>query len=354
MPRVLITSGILSGVDGPWEKLLGEAGFEVVPSRWPRQLTESELLDVIGGADAIVAGAEPYTRRVIEANPQLRVVARTGVGYDAVDLAAATKQGVAVTITPGTNHESVAEHAFALMLALARSIVPQTTGIRGGTWRRDASAQLRGQTLGLVGLGRIGRAVAVRAKAFGMNVIAFEPNPDAEFVAQHEVSLVPLERLLSEADFVSLHLPFSKESQNLIDDRTLRLMKPTAFLINTARGGVVCEESLVRALEERRLAGAGLDVFAKEPVYPDNPLLRFDNVLCTAHTAGIDLQARDDMAMMAARSIVALFRGDWTHAGIVNPGCREHARWRQGGEFVDGRSWIVDGGRAARNASRTD
>jgi phosphoglycerate dehydrogenase-like enzyme len=181
--------------------------------------------------------------------------------------------------------------------------------------------------LGLVGLGRIGQAVAVRAAAFRMRVLAREPFPDAEFVRQHQIDLVPLERLLAESDFVSLHVPLSKDTRHLIDRRALALMKPTAFLINTARGDVVCEGDLVRALQERRIAGAGLDVFAQEPLPADHPLLKLDNVVCTAHTAGTDSQALDDMALLAAGSIVALSQGQWPEAQVVNPESRTRFRW---------------------------
>jgi len=327
MPKVLIATAILAGLEKPFLSLLREAGFEVVYPRQRKQLTEDELLEELQGVAASLAGSEPYSRRVIEACPQLRIIARNGVGYDAVDVAAATQRGIAVTVTPGANHESVAEHTLALMLTLARSIVPQHTAICGGRWQRDIGYPLRGRTLGLIGLGRVGRAVAVRAAAFCMRVLAHEPLPDAPFVDQHQITLAPLDQLLSESDFVSLHLPLTKQSQHLIDGRALALMKPTAFLINTARGGLIREDELLRALQEQRIAGAGLDVFADEPPPCDHPLLKLDNLICTAHTAGVDLQARDDMALLAAQSIVALSRGKWSEACVVNPECQAKFCW---------------------------
>jgi phosphoglycerate dehydrogenase-like enzyme len=327
MPKVLVATTTLAGVEGPFLHLLRDAGFEVVYPRQSKSLTEEELLAELPGVAATVAGWEPYTRRVIESSPALRVIARNGVGYDAVDVAAATERGIAVTVTPGANQESVAEHTFALMLALARGVVPQHTAIRGGEFRRIAGVPLRGRTLGIVGLGRIGREVALRAAAFRMRVLAHEPAPDARFVEQHRITLVPLDQLLAESDFVSLHVPLSDESRHLIDTRALGLMKPTAFLINTARGGLVCEADLVRALQDGRIAGAGLDVFTEEPPPSDHPLRRLDNVICTAHTAGIDLQARDDMAPLAAQAIVALSRGQWPEQQVVNPECRAKFRW---------------------------
>jgi phosphoglycerate dehydrogenase-like enzyme len=327
MPKVLIATALLAHLDKPFLHALRKAGLDVVYPREPKQLAEDEILRELAGVSATLAGSEPYSRRVIEANPRLRVIARNGVGYDAVDTAAATERGIAVTIAPGGNHESVAEHALALMFTVARRIVPQHEAIRAGSWKRLVGVPLRGRILGLVGLGRIGRAVAARAGALGLRVVAYEPAPDAEFVRKHQIALAPLDHVLAEADFLSLHAPLVPDTRHLIDDRALRLMKPTAILINTSRGDVVCEPDLVRALEEGRLAGAGLDVFAAEPLPADHPLLKMPNVVCTAHTAGTDTQALDEMALMAATSIVALSQGQWPEGQVVNPECRAAFRW---------------------------
>lgn len=327
MSKVLIASGILRDLDKPFLKLLRDAGLEVVFPGPRRQLTEADLLAELKGVTASLAGAEPYTRRVLESFPNLRVIARTGVGYDAIDIAAANERGVAVAITPGGNHESVAEHTLALMLAVARVVIPQHEAIHAGQWRRAIGTPLRGRTLGLIGLGRIGREVALRATAFRMPIVAYDPFPDTNFARQHGIRLVALDQLLAESDFVSLHVPLSNEARDLIDARALALMKPDAFLINTARGGIVNEEALVAALREKRIAGAALDVFAAEPPPADHPLFAFENVICTAHTAGVDLQARDDMGYQAAQAIVALSRGEWPAVQIVNPECRPKHSW---------------------------
>src|SRR5260370_11868374 len=198
-------------------------------------MTEEELLPALAGIDASLAGSEPYTRRVLAANLTLKVIARVGVGYDAVDLAAATKHRVAVTITPGANHDAVAEHTFALLLALAKGLVNQHQLTQAGAWPRQTTLPLRGRTLGLAGLGRIGKAVALRCERFDMKLLAFEPFPDPEFVRRHHGTLLPFDRLLADSDFLSLHLPLTPESTHLINKRTLSKMKATAFLINTAR-----------------------------------------------------------------------------------------------------------------------
>src|SRR5207247_9327702 len=164
--------------DGPFLQMLHEAGFEFVYPDRPLQMTEDELLPTLHGVAASIAGSEPYTRRVIAANPELRVIARAGVGYDAVDVAAATDHGGAVTITPGTNQDAVAEHTFALILALTKAVALQHLAVKAGGWPRRPNLPLRGRTLGIAGLGRIGKSVAVRGAAFGMRLLAYEPYPD--------------------------------------------------------------------------------------------------------------------------------------------------------------------------------
>jgi phosphoglycerate dehydrogenase-like enzyme len=263
----------------------------------------------------------------MEANPQLRVIARAGVGFDAVDVAAATERGIAVTTTPGTNQDAVAEHTFAMMLALAKSIVPQHLGSCAGKWPRKATIPLRGRVLGIAGLGRIGKSVALRGAAFGMKLLAFEPYPDKDFVARNNITLVSLEQLLRESDYLTLHIPLMSESRNLINRQNLATMKPTAFLINTARGGLVNEQDLADVLREKRLAGAAIDVFEQEPPPVDHPLLHMDNVVVTPHAAGVDLQSRDDMATSAARAVIALARGDWPAEQVVNPQLKSKFKW---------------------------
>lgn len=326
MAKVLIAPVTLAGIDGLYLQLLREAGLEPVFSPVSRQLTEEELLQHLQGIAAAVAGSEPYTPRVLAAHPQLRVIARAGVGYDAVDVAAATERGVAVAIAPGTNQDAVAEHTFGLILALAKNLIAQHQGTVALKWPRQANLPLRNRTLGLVGLGRIGKAVAVRGLAFGMKILAYEPMPDQNFVTRHGITLAPLEQVLAQADYLSLHVPLTPESKYLINRKTLAMMKPTAFLINTARGGLVCEADLLEALRSQRLAGAGLDVFEQEPPGP-SPLFALSNVVATPHAAGVDLQSRDDMAVSAVQTIVALSRGAWPAEQIVNPQVRTKFRW---------------------------
>lgn len=326
MQKVLIAPATLADLDSPFVGALRSAGFELVYPNIGAQMDEEQLLQFLKGITASLAGSEPYTDRVLAAHPQLRVIARAGVGYDAVDMAAATKQGVAVCIAPGTNEGAVAEHTFSLILGLAKNIVSQHLGVKSATWPRGANLPLRGRTLGIAGLGRIGKAVAVRGAAFGMSLLAYDPFPDAAFAVHNHVTLVPFDRLLQESDYLTLHLPVSAESRYLINRQTLARMKPTAFLINTARGAIINEADLLDALRNKRLAGAGLDVFEQEPPGA-HPLFELENVLLTPHAAGVDVQSRDDMALSAAQAIVSLSRGEWPAEKIVNPDVRARFRW---------------------------
>ncbi|QEG26604.1 D-3-phosphoglycerate dehydrogenase [Gemmata obscuriglobus] len=329
MPKVLIAPREVAKFADKFRAPLDEAGLEVValPPAEANLPAESELIAALHGVEAVIAGSEAYNPRVFAANPQLRVIARVGVGYDAVDLAAATAAGVAVTIAPGTNQGSVAEHAFALMLGFTRHIPARHAALSAGGWNRLMSLPLRGRTLGLAGLGRIGKAVATRARAFEMRVIAFDPFPDAAFCAATGVELVPFERLLGESDFLSLHLPLTPETRHVIRASTIAVMKPGAVLVNTSRGGLVREADLVPALQSGRLGGALLDVFEDEPTPADNPLRALPNVVLTPHAAGVDTQSLEDMARSAAEAIASLRRGEWPTEKVVNPAVQAAFRW---------------------------
>ncbi|MDY3554500.1 phosphoglycerate dehydrogenase [Gemmata sp. JC717] len=329
MPKVLIAPREVAKFADKFRAPLDAAGLEVValPPAEANLPAEPELIAALHGVEAVIAGSEAYNPRVFAATPQLRVIARVGVGYDAVDLAAATAAGVAVTIAPGTNQGSVAEHAFALMLGFTRHIPARHAALSAGGWNRLMSLPLRGRTLGLAGLGRIGKAVATRARAFEMRVIAFDPFPDAAFCAATGVELVPFERLLGESDFLSLHLPLTPETRHVISASTIAVMKPGAVLVNTSRGGLVREADLVPALQNGRLGGALLDVFEDEPTPADNPLRALPNVVLTPHAAGVDTQSLEDMARSAAEAIASLRQGEWPTEKVVNPAVQAAFRW---------------------------
>ena len=327
MPNVLIGSGPIRNQPGAFREILKAGGF--TPVDWPgqRPLSIDDYRAVLPETVAVIAGGEPITADLMDVAPQLRVIARTGVGYDAVDLPAAIARKIAVTITPGTNQESVAEHAFALLLALKRRIAENDRIIRAGGWDRTTVQPLRGQVLGLVGLGRIGRAMVPRALAFGMPVVAFEPILDPEFNARWDIEPMGLAELLKRADVVSLHLPLTETTRGLFHKEVFDRMKRGAILLNTARGGLVIEDDLYEALTSGHLSGAGLDVFDPEPPSPANPLLQLPNVVSSPHMGGIDSKAMDDMATLAARCIVDLHEGRWPSECVVNPEIHDGWRW---------------------------
>ncbi len=329
MSRVLVAPAHLRAIELAFAPILREAGYTIhYPARYEvdsdKPMGEAELMTEVPGCVASLAGSEPYTRAVIAkaAAAGLKVIARAGVGYDAVDLQAATDHGVAVCYAPGTNQDAVAEHAFMLMLALVRRLREQDIELRQGLWPRRAVGNLRGNTLGIIGLGRIGKAMAKRAIPFGLEVIATEILPDHEFAKAHNVTFVPLEELFRRADIITLHVPKTPLTKNIINRDSLALMKPTAFVLNTSRGGVVNEKDLYEALVAKKIAGAGLDVYEVEP--PDkNPLFTLDNIIVTAHTAGVDERSRQEMARLPALAIVKLLAGEWPADWIVNPEVKE-------------------------------
>jgi D-3-phosphoglycerate dehydrogenase len=295
---------------GDHQRRLIDAGCELIVSPYPHAATEDELLPLVADVDAALASTDAFTRRVLAAAPRLRIISRFGVGFDSIDVAAATDRGIWVTVTPGTNEHSVADLTLALILALARQLVPVANQTRAGAWERAIGVELRGQTLGLVGFGRIGRQVALRARAFGVEVVVYDIVRDAAAAAQLGARYVPLDELLARADFVSLHAPATPETRHIIGAQALAQMKPTACLVNTARGELVDEADLAAALRERRIAGAALDVFKQEPPAADHPLLGLPNVLVTPHIAGLTAQSGERMAALSAENILAVLRGE--------------------------------------------
>jgi phosphoglycerate dehydrogenase-like enzyme len=331
MPIVAVTPEPLFRFQDEYLRRLKEEGFELrFPSR-PGIPEESETLEILKGAVAVIAGGERYSDSVLSKLPELRVISRFGVGYDAVDVAAATRRGVALAITPDANHEAVAEHTLALILGVTRAVAQRTHEVRSGHWARVPPPALRGATLGIVGLGRIGRSVAVRAGAFGMKLLATDAVRDDVFGRCHGVEWVDLDALLSRSDVVSLHAPLTPETRGMINARSLARMKAGSFLVNTARGALVVEEDLRAALESKHLAGAGLDVFEREPVPAGNPLARLDNVVLTPHLAGVDTRSRTEMALQAAESVIALSRGRWPDGKVVNQELKAEWRWERAG-----------------------
>jgi D-3-phosphoglycerate dehydrogenase / 2-oxoglutarate reductase len=288
-------------------ELLKKSGLNTVLT------TKDSISAELAEADAlIVRSATRVTKDLLEKAPKLRAVGRAGVGVDNIDLPEATKRGVLVMSTPGGNAVSVAEHTFALMLALARQVPKMDVGLREGRWEKSSSGtELRGKTLGLIGLGRIGGEVARRAEAFDMRVIAYDPYISEGAAKELQVELVNLDRLLSESDFISLHTALSPATQNMINAKSIAKMKKSARIVNAARGELIDEAALAEALKGGRLAGAALDVFVEEP--PKNsPLIGLPNLIGTPHIAGSTAEAQEEVGTQVAVQI-----RDYLTEGII-------------------------------------
>jgi phosphoglycerate dehydrogenase-like enzyme len=314
--RIVLCVNHLADRDAPYLHRIEAAGFTIERNNLGRLYTEEELIQVLPGAYATIAGGEPYTERVFAAAPSLKVVARFGVGHDKIDVAAATRHGVAIAMAFGTNHESVADGAFALMAAVAGDIVRRDRMVRAGGWGAAFHQGLWRATVGVIGLGRIGRALVRRCRGFDMHVLGYDPLPDAGYARENGVELVGLDDLLRRSDFVSLHAPQLPETENMIGVRELSLMKSTAYLVNTARGALIDEEALAEALRNGRIAGAGIDVYRHTPPV-GSPLLGLENVVLTPHSSGMDITAEHAMCNRCIDSILAIARGENPGAEFV-------------------------------------
>lgn len=275
-------------------------------------LDKEALLAAIPGYDAlIVRSGTQVDADVLAAATRLKVVGRAGAGLDNIDLDAAAIHGVRVVHTPGANTVATAEHTLALILALSRHVVPAHNSLAAGRWERGrfVGTELYGKTLGIVGFGRVGRLVAGRARAFGMPVLAYQPQLKPEVAATHRVEAVALDRLLARADFVTLHAAVTPETIRMINAETIAQMKDGAFLINAARGALVDEAALRAALESGKLKGAALDVFANEPPGPDHPLLSLENVVHTPHLGASTAEAQSNVATQVVEQVLDVLRG---------------------------------------------
>lgn len=308
--KVLVTTKALNEVGLAATQRLREAGCELVMANQHSPYRGEALIKLLAGMDAVLATIDQYSAEVF-ADPSvsdLKIISRWGVGVETVDAAAATKAGVIVAYTPGLLNDTVADLAFALMLAVARRVQEGHEVLHRGAWQQLWGSNVHGKTLGLLGCGRIGQATARRATGFDMRVLAhdIQPSPEASRVG---IKFVSLDELLAESDFLSLHASFSSASRGLIGEAQLRRMKPTAFLINTARGALVDEPALVRALQEGWIAGAGLDTFATEPLPPNSPLLLLPNVVLTPHQASCTRETGERVSLAAAQAIIDVLNG---------------------------------------------
>ena len=324
MPKVLIgcagfTIASLKPVD-----MMKDAGFMVYePDYKPGELNqnEQEFCRIIKGVDAlIVSGAEKVGRRVIESADRLKIIAVRGVGYDGIDLSAATERGVLVSNNPGINRKEVADMAMGLIFSVSRRIGWMDRGMRAGKYSelRVVTSDVYEKTIGIIGLGRIGKTVALRAKGFDMKIRYHDIVDYSDFADEHGIKKVPLPTLLKESDIVTLHVPLDKSTRNMISEPEIKMMKTEAILINTARGGLIEERALYDALKNGHLYGYGADVHAKEPpTFID--LLRLDNVVTTSHMAGVSQNALINMSIESAGKVIQFLSRGEIPADIVNP-----------------------------------
>jgi phosphoglycerate dehydrogenase-like enzyme len=308
--RLLVTADAFRASGAAAEAPVRAAGGEVTYPARMGPLPADELAHWLRDADAVVAASDPYTAAVLEACPRLRAVVRWGTGCDTVDLAACTRHGVAACNAPGLNVEAVADHVLAVMLALARRLSRQIEVMRCGGWEEIRGTELFGKTVGLVGFGAIGRAVARRLRGFDCRVLAHDPLLSTDAVRSGGAEPATLEDLFSRSDYVSLHAALTPESRGMVSAALLARMKPSAFFINAARGALVDEEALVRALQERRIAGAAVDCFTTEPPAPDSPLRRLPNCLATPHSAFNTEEASAATNRAVAEQVLAVLRGE--------------------------------------------
>jgi D-3-phosphoglycerate dehydrogenase len=296
--------------------------------------SETEFISAAQDADAVYAKGRNFTKRMIDALQRCRIIALGTVGSDYVDVAAATARGIPVTNVPDTFIEEVADHVMMLLLATFRRVVVQDRMVRGGRWNEGRPAlnypRLMGQTLGFIAFGRVARLTAVRAKPFGLRMVAYDPFVEETAMSRHGVEPVTLEELLCMSDFVSMHVPGADEMHRILSERHFRMMKRSALFINTGRGTTVDEAALIMALRHGWIAGAGLDVLEMEPPRPDNPLLKMDNVILTPHVASAS--SRFDVARKrrVGQEIALVLTGKWPRS-CVNPSVLEKTdleRWQ--------------------------
>jgi D-3-phosphoglycerate dehydrogenase len=313
MALALKTSALLPFGPGDREALAAH-GIELIERSCP---TEEELIEHGREADALLVIGEPLTAKVIDALDRCRVIARFGAGLDNVDIDAATAKGIQVTYVPGASVEEVSDHALAMIFSLARRMPDLDAATRSGNWgvlgELPPFRRLVDQTVGIIGLGRIGQVLARKVRGLGMDLVAYDPYLDDAAIGDLGARPMTLEELLATSDYVSIHTPLMPETRHLLGAAELARMKPTACLVNVARGGVVDQSALVAALAEGRLAGAGVDVFEAEPLPTDDPLMSLDNVILSPHAAHHSLESMNELRGRVIADVAAVLAGEEPH-----------------------------------------
>lgn len=305
--KILVTARSFGSADDKAQKLLEANGFVVkklVAADGPiLEQLETEIVDAYG----IIAGLEVYSPELIARGKELKIISRYGVGYDKVDLAASSAQGITVTITPGANGDSVADMAMALMLSAARNVGFMDKCIKDGNQQRPTGVEMFEKTLGVIGAGRIGKGVARRGRGFSMDILCYDVFQDEAFIAETGAKYVDLETLIKESDFITIHSPLNAETENMFNKETFATMKSKAVIVNTARGGIINEDDLYDALKDGVIGAAGLDATVEEPPYCSK-LLELPNCTVTPHAGAATYEASSKMGLMAAQNILDVYK----------------------------------------------
>lgn len=308
--RILLTTCSYQDTPGPHHELMAAQGWDIVCERGP--LTEARMLELAGDFDAFLCGDDAISRAVLEKSlPRLRVISKYGIGLDKIDIPATKELNIPVLFTPGVNHTTVAEHTFGLLIGLTKHIVSTAAASRRGEWMRLTGHEILGKTLGIIGLGRIGREVAIRARAFGMDIIGFDPYWDGDFAAEQGIRrCATMDEVLAGSDVISLHCNLSAETRGMIRADTIATMKDGVVIINCARGEIIETADVVTALESGKIGGYGADVLDIEPPPADHPLLTATNCVITPHTGSRTYESVPRQAMKSLTNLINALRGE--------------------------------------------
>jgi D-3-phosphoglycerate dehydrogenase len=307
--RVLLTTTSFQDTPGSFHDLLASKGYELVRERGP--LPEARMLELAGDFDGFLCGDDAITRAVLQKSlPRLKVISKYGIGLDKVDVKAATELKIPVCFTPGVNHTAVAEQTFLLLLALEKNFTCAVDATRKGQWKRKTGHEIMGKTIGIIGLGRIGREVAIRARAFGLAILGYDIYWDEAFAAEQGVKrAATVNEIFAAADYISLHTNLTPETRDLINAASIAKMKKGVILLNCARGEIVNTRDMVAALQSGQVGGYGADVLDQEPPPPDHPLLREPNCIVTPHIASRTFESVQRQATMSVKNLIAVLDG---------------------------------------------
>lgn len=308
--RLLVTPTSYGKNDSRLKTELEAQVGEVIYNPTGKPLTSAEVAKLLPGIDGYIAGLDGIDGNALMSADRLKVISRYGVGVDNVDLDVAREKGIVVTNTPGANSVSVAELALGLMLALSRQIPEAVEAVHQGKWPRYSGVSLEGKTVGILGLGAIGKQLARRLSGFDCKIVAYDPFADAAFVKDNHIELASMDEVIAQADFLSLHLPLLPETRGIVNESFLNKMKKGSFLVNTSRGEAIDEDALLKALQSGHLKGAGLDAFVVEPPDPGNPLLALPQVIATPHLGAQTDGATSNMGWLAMRDCLAVLKGE--------------------------------------------